>query len=201
MYRMRPQSAPPRRPAIPGYTGHCSGHRQDAYMLRFAAAEDARRAQRREPDDYTPNVRHEFRLFEPTYICQDGTTKLPKASVPREAIARARGKRVYQSQNLKEMPLDRIQRRQLLIADTWKDHAYPSFQQPERPARTKAAGYQPYTKDGMHCQDRLRKFHHSYLVKPSRLDLPNGEMDMLHQSMIPGGYTEKMARSLQFNNK
>jgi hypothetical protein len=92
-------------------------------MLRFAAAEDARRAQRREPDDYTPNVRHEFRLFEPTYICQDGTTKLPKASVPREAIARARGKRVYQSQNLKEMPLDRIQRRQLLIADTWKDHA------------------------------------------------------------------------------
>ena len=33
------------------------------------------------------------------------------------------------------------------------------------------------------------------LLPAARLDLPNGEMDMLHQSMIPGGYTEKMARS------
>jgi hypothetical protein len=170
-------------------------------MLRFAAAEDERRAKRRDPVDYAPNQKHEFRLFEPTYICVDGTTKLPKASVPRDALAKARGKRVYQSQDLKEMPLDRIQRRQLLVADTWKDHAYPSFQQPERPTESKPAGFQPYTKDGMHCQDRMRKYHHAYLVKPSRLDLPNGEMDILHQSMIPGGFSTQMRRSLQFNNK
>ena len=42
-----------------------------------------------------------------------------------DSVLRSRTE-VYQSQNLKEMPLDRIQRRQLLIADTWKDHAYPS---------------------------------------------------------------------------
>lgn len=195
---VRPLSAPPRPIAIPGYTGHAAGQRNAVYGLRFEAAEQARRAERRgnsahlhsllqievpEPD---PKHRHEYRLFEPIRVSMDCVTQLPRASVPRSASARERTKRIFQAQRLHDMPLNAESRRQLFLFDQWKDHAYPSFKQPTRPNQgTKPAGHPVHTSLGLRCHDGIREFQHPFTVAPSRLDLR--ELPLLQQSMCPGG--------------